>query len=212
MSGRALAALGRESALGGSPAPTDTNAGASVEAAEAKALDTMFPSTAPKAESANHLALGSPPADLGPGERLYDPRKLLGGPGTSVNRDLDQLQDHGLLTAAARGQRQEAYALLMRDLRLSLPEAERLHELATQTELRPPDDATVVAWGVEARRELRERYGAAGADEANRVLARGRALIARHPVLGTIFKGPLNSHPEVLRLLLARASRLPERA
>ena len=94
---------------------------------------------------------------------------------------------------------------VFRDAQIEPQVASRLHALIARHIAKPADDATRQTWATEARRSLRQTYGA----DAERRMDVATQFVSARPGLHQLLNQTgLGSHPEVIMALAERTSQL----
>lgn len=175
--------------------------------------DILFPSmaSATKPETQPQTLLGEPSTTETPDAPrpstdkelmlgLYDPEGHYREP---LKAALTELSDLGAPPETLNALRQDASGLFAK-LELSTNEAERIADLVVQHGYTTDDDQSE-AWAIDARRELRERYG----DDVPKRLAQVRELMQHYPQFASLLEATkLGNHPDLVALLTERAPRL----
>lgn len=155
---------------------------------------------------ANTPAPAAPTSDLEMAEAMYgslDSIKKVYAP--SLGDSMGRLQDVTGMDAEQADAHLTEVAVAFHDADLNHVEASGLHSLMVRYYAKPPDQETVDQWTVEARRELRTRFG----DDAPRRLKAVQDFIAARPALRKqLNQTGVGSHPDFIVKLAEQAYHL----
>lgn len=148
-----------------------------------------------------------PPAPVLPEADPAAPERVMFKPEVMYREDLkdgiNTLRDLGA-TDQQLTEHTAAMAEAFTNAGLSSPVAKELHTVITSALKTPPSDEDVKSWGVEARRQVREKYG----DQADARLARAREYVKSHPELARLMSYGPGSHPRIVMALVEQAHNL----
>ncbi len=139
--------------------------------------------------------------------RMYSGTEaLLTAYGPAIQDSANRLRDATGMDDSAYQAHVGDMAHAFHDAGIDQVEGSTLHSLLVNHSLEPATQEQVQGWTIDARRELRERYGPADADR--RLAAAAQFIKARPELASRLTASGVGSHPRLVLALAERANNL----